>query len=105
MFCERNSENCVVLNKGLSLQESAATSTEMQMNENKITNADEICKLFVVPPTMLEGYGKANDNDYEKFIKLAILPLLRVILAALNKGFLLERKRVLFILVLMLRSF
>ena len=89
----QNTENCVVLNKGLSFQESAATSTEMQMNENKITNADEICKLFVVPPTMLGGDGKANDNDYEKFIKLAVLPLLRAILAALNKDFLLEKEK------------
>ncbi|SFU42892.1 phage portal protein, HK97 family [Clostridium sp. DSM 8431] len=89
----QNSENCIVLNKGLSFQESAATSTGMQMNENKITNADEICKLFVVPPTMLGGDGKANDNDYEKFIKLAVLPLLRAILAALNKDFLLEKEK------------
>lgn len=31
-----NSENCVVLNKGLTFQDSQATPTEMQMNENKL---------------------------------------------------------------------
>ena len=88
-----NSENCIVLNKGLSFQESGSTSTEMQLNENKKANGIEICKILNVPPSMVEGDGKANESDYEKYVKMAILPILRAILAALNRDLLLEREK------------
>lgn len=88
-----NSENCVILNKGLAFKESAATPTEMQLNQNKTTNGDEICKIINVPPSMISGDGKANESDYEKFVKLAILPLLRIILTALNRDLLLEKEK------------
>lgn len=88
-----NSENCIVLNKGLSFQESGSTSTEMQLNENKKANGIEICKILNVPPSMVEGDGKANESDYEKFVKMAILPILRVILSSLNRDLLLEREK------------
>lgn len=88
-----NSENCVVLNDGLEFQESSSTSTEMQLNENKKTNAVEICKIFKIPPSIIEGDGKANDNDYEKMVKLAILPILEAFITALNKDLLLEKEK------------
>ena len=88
-----NSENCIVLNKGLTFQESGSTSTEMQLNENKRANSIEICKIVNVPPSMIEGDGKANENDYEKFVKMAILPILRAILSALNRDLLLEKEK------------
>lgn len=89
----RNSENCVVLNKGLSFQESNATSTEMQLNENKVTNGDEICKIFNVPPSMISGDGKANESDYEKYVKMSILPIIKAIVTALNRDLLLEKEK------------
>lgn len=61
-----NSENVVVLNNGLKFQESSNTSVELQLNENKESNAKEICKIFGVPPTIL--YGGASDRDWEIFI-------------------------------------
>lgn len=88
-----NSENCVVLNDGLEFEQSNSTSTEMQMNENKKTNGIEICKILNVPPSIIEGDGKANDNDYEKFIKMAILPILKAIVTALNRDLLLEKEK------------
>ena len=88
-----NSENCIVLNKGLTFQESGSTSTEMQLNENKRANSIEICKIVNVPPSMIEGDGKANENDYEKYVKMAILPILRAILSALNRDLLLEKEK------------
>lgn len=89
----KNSENCVVLNKGLTFQESASTSTEMQLNENKVTNGDEICKILNVPPSIISGDGKANENDYEKLVKMAILPVLKAIITALNRDLLLEKEK------------
>lgn len=88
-----NSENCIVLNKGLDFQEASSTSTEMQLNENKQTNGIEICKILNVPPSMLEGDGKANENEYEKFVKMAILPIIQAIISALNRDLLFEREK------------
>ena len=65
----------------------------MQLNENKRANSIEICKIVNVPPSMIEGDGKANENDYEKYVKMAILPILRAILSALNRDLLLEKEK------------
>lgn len=88
-----NSENCVVLNKGLDFKESSATATELQMNENKESNGNEICKIFNVPPSMITGDGKANESDYEKFVKMAIIPILNNLIANLNRDLLLEKEK------------
>ncbi|MFR4583364.1 phage portal protein [Clostridium cadaveris] len=88
-----NSQNCVVLNKGLTFQESAATPTEMQMNENKVTNGDEICKIFNIPPSIISGDGKANTNDYEKMIKIGILPPVKNLITCINRDLLLESEK------------
>lgn len=89
----KNSENCVVLNSGLEFKESSATSTEMQLNENKVTNGDEICKILNVPPSMISGDGKANESDYDKFVKMAILPIIQEMLTSLNRDLLLEKEK------------
>ena len=81
------------MNKGLKFKESSATPTEMQINENKTSNAEEICKIFNVPPSIIGGDGKANKEDYEKFIKLAILPILHAIESASNRDLLLEKEK------------
>lgn len=77
-----NKSNCVVLNDGLTFQESANTSVEMQINENKRTNSAEICKMFQVPESVLNG--TCSDEEYQSFIKLAILPLINAFENSLN---------------------
>ncbi len=59
---QNNTENVVVLNEGLEFQEASNTSVEMQLNENKKTNGDEICKLFGMPPAMVNGKGTEQDR-------------------------------------------
>lgn len=88
-----NSENVMVLNEGLEFQESSNTSVEMQLNENKKTNAIEICKLFNVPPGLIDGRSNVTDEMYNNFIKLAILPILNAIEKALNKDLLLPSEK------------
>ena len=90
---KNNTENVIVLNEGLEFQESSNTSVEMQLNENKRTNAIEICKLFNVPPILLEGNANSTDVMYNNFIKLAILPILNAIETALNKDLLLPSEK------------
>lgn len=88
-----NTENCIVLNKGLNFKESQATPTELQLNENKITNGSEICKIFNIPPSIISGDGKANEGDFDKMFKMAILPILNSLIASINRDLLLEKEK------------
>jgi HK97 family phage portal protein len=86
-----SSENVVVLNDGLDFTESSNTSVEMQLNENKTSNANELCKLFHVSSDVIAG--KATDADMQSVAKLAAIPLMKVIECALNRDFLLEKEK------------
>lgn len=74
-------ENVVVLNNGLEFQEASSTSTEMQLDENKRTMADEINGIFHI---------KA---DFEETYKFAIYPIVRAFETALNRDLLLEKEK------------
>lgn len=80
---QNNKENIVVLNNGLEFQEASSTSVEMQLNENKKTNADEIYRIFKMPE------GKLTDEA----IETAIFPVLIAIQSALNKDLLLPSEK------------
>lgn len=86
-----NSENVVVLNKGVEFQEASNSSVEMQLNENKESNSNELCKLFLFPINVITG--TAEEKEYNNAFKLGIMPLLRVIECALNRDFLLESEK------------
>ena len=88
-----NTENCIVLNKGLKFIESQATPTELQLNENKITNGSEICKILNIPPSIISGDGKANESDFDKTFKIGILPILNGLIASVNRDLLLEKEK------------
>lgn len=89
-----NSENVVVLNNGLEFQEANNNAVEMQINQNKITNNDEIAKMLGIPTELLNGKATGgNELLYDSFIKLAILPILKAFEAALNKDLLLEKEK------------
>ena len=86
-----NSENVVVLNKGLTFKESSNTSVEMQLNENKKTNAGEICKLFGVPSAMVNG--SPTEQDKKSFVQTCT-NIMSDIECSLNRDFLLESEKV-----------
>ena len=88
---KNNTENVVVLNNGLDFQEASNTSVEMQLNENKKTNAIEICKMLNVPPALLDG--TATEDEYNNYIKICGLPILKAIATTLNKELLLESEK------------
>lgn len=69
-----NSENVVILNDGLSFKESSNSSVELQLNENKETNNDDICKIFLIPPSIING--GASEEDKKQYIDGCILPIL-----------------------------
>lgn len=86
-----NTESIAVLNDGLQFQESSNTSVEMQLNENKKTNSEQLCFLFLFPSSIAKG--NYTDKEYNNAFKTTILPILRMIECALNKDFLLEREK------------
>ena len=88
---KNNSENVAILNEGLEFKESSNTSAEMQMNENKQTNSDEICKIFNMSTKVLSG--TATDAELATFVKVCIMPILKAIETALNKDLLLETEK------------
>ena len=88
---KNNTENVVVLNNGLEFQEASNTSVEMQLNENKQTNSEQLSMLFNVPFPVLNG--TASEEEYNNFIKVCILPILKAIETALNKDLLLQKEK------------
>ena len=86
-----NSDNVVVLNKGLDFKEASNTSVEMQLNENKETNSAEICKLFNIPENIIKG--TASKQEYTNAFKMGVLPVLKTIECALNRELLLESEK------------
>jgi len=84
-------DNVVVLNAGMDFKETSSTALEMQMNENKVTNANEICKLFCMPPEMLTG--NATENTKTLFIENCLMPVINTIEAALDSDLLLEKEK------------
>ena len=85
-----NSDNVVVLNKGLTFKESSNTSVEMQLNENKKTNTGEICKLFGVPSAMVNG--SPTEQDKKSFVQTCT-NIMSDIECSLNRDFLLESEK------------
>lgn len=88
---QNNTENVVILNEGLEFQEASNTSVEMQLNENKKTNSDEICKLFNVPPAMING--GATEEDKTNYVQYCLNPILKEFECALNWDLLLESEK------------
>lgn len=84
-----SSDNVVVLNKGIEFQESSNTSVEMQLNENKVANAEEFAKLFHISTGVMSG----READTAALARLAAIPLMTAIQCALNKDLLLEREK------------
>lgn len=88
---QNNTENVVILNEGLEFQEASNTSVEMQLNENKKTNGDEICKIFGMPPGMVTG--KITEQDRADFVQFCLNPILKEFECALNRDLLLEKEK------------
>lgn len=86
-----NSENVVVLNEGLAFKEASSNNTELQLDETNTSNNNNICKIFSVPPTIING--NANSLDIKSYINNCITPLCRKFETALNKDLLLEDEK------------
>lgn len=86
-----NTENVVILNKGMDFKESSNSCVEMQLNENKETNSVELSMLLNVPNSMLRG--NATQQDKDNFVDFCIVPLLNDIEASLDRDLLTEDEK------------
>ena len=75
------SENAIVLNEGMDFKEGTSSTVELQLNERKKTLQEEIDNIF------------HNKENFDDFMKEAIMPILTAIKIALNKDFLLEKEK------------
>jgi HK97 family phage portal protein len=91
LYKNSNENNVVVLNNGMDFKEATQTSVELQLDQNKTTNANEICKIFLVPPRILNG--DASYEEYNNWIKICILPILAAFECAINKDLLLPSEK------------
>ena len=73
--------NTVVLNDGIDFQEASNSSQQNEINEKTKTFADEITTLFHL------------SNNYDDFIKNAIMPIATAFATALNRELLLEKEK------------
>lgn len=89
LYANSDSEAMMVLNKGVDFVEVSDTSAEMQLDENKKTNAQEFAKLFHVSPEAIAG----KETDMEAIARLAAIPLMQTIQCALNRDLLLEKEK------------
>lgn len=85
-----NAESCLVLN-GVDFVPLSESSVDLQLNQNKNTNAGEICKLFCMPPSILSG--TATEQAVSLFLQNCLLPVLNTIEAALDGDLLRESEK------------
>lgn len=86
-----SSENVVVLNDGIQFKEAQNTSVEMQLNENKETNAKSLSKLFHCSQSILEG--QATDDEVSQFVRIAVVPILNIMQSEINRVLLAEDEK------------
>ena len=86
-----NGDGMMILQNGLDFKESSSTAVEMQLNQNKVTNAEQIAMLFGLSPDVLSG--KADDRTYINSIRTAVLPVVSAFEMALNRALLLEEEK------------
>ena len=86
-----SADNIVILNNGIDFKEASSTSVELQLNENKQTNAAEICKLFCIPVELLNG--KATETQVSQFVQNCLMPAINTIEAALDHDLLTEAEK------------
>lgn len=81
----------MVLNRGLDFQEVSNTSVEMQLNENKETNGNDIYSMFKLPPSIVRG--GATDVDRDNYVRYGLIPLVTELVASINRSMLLESEK------------
>ena len=87
-----NTENVLVLNDGITFQEMSNSAVELQMNENKMANGAEACKILNVPPAMML-VSTVPEKVYVQFVKEACMPVFNAFESGCNDNLLLTSEK------------
>lgn len=90
-YSNNDKSTAIVLNEGIKFNAASLSSVELQLNENKQTNAREVCKILHIAESVLSG--NATERDYINSINNGVMPLLRAIECAMNRDVLLEKEK------------
>ena len=86
-----NADNVMVLNEGMDFQECSSTSMEMQLNQSKITNSKDVCKLFLMPANILNG--TPTEQDRKLYVEECLNQVISAFECSLNRDLLLESEK------------
>lgn len=81
----------IALNAGVTVKEASSSPVELQMNENKTTNAAQIYELFGLSADVVNG--KASPDEVANAVQNAVIPIVADFEATLNKYLLLESEK------------
>lgn len=90
MFSSKE-ESMMFLNDGIEFQDAALTAVESQLNQNKTANSADICKIFGLPPSILDG--TATEITIKNATATAIKPAVEALQTAFNRFLLLEAEK------------
>lgn len=85
-----NQSDVLVLNAGIEFEDASNTATESQLSQNKTINIHQILAYFGLPTNFFEG---ANSDSYLTAVRIAVLPVVKQLVTALNNYLLLESEK------------
>lgn len=85
-----NNSDVLVLNAGIEFEDASNTATESQLSQNKTINMHQILAYFGLPTNFFEG---ANSDAYLTAVRIAVLPIVKQLITALNNYLLLESEK------------
>ena len=90
LYCSPDNR-AMVLNNGVKFQEGSNSAVDLQLNQNKVTNAQQIALIFGLSPDVISG--NASTDTYMSSIKTGVLPIVQALQTAINRALLLEDER------------
>lgn len=85
-----NQSDVLVLNAGIEFEDASSNATESQLSQNKTINIHQILAYFGLPTNFFEG---ANSDSYLTAVRIAVLPIVKQLVTALNNYLLLESEK------------
>lgn len=80
----------LVLNAGIEFEDASNTATESQLSQNKTINMHQVLAYFGLPTNFFEC---ANSDAYLTAVRIAVIPIVKQLVNALNNYLLLESEK------------
>ena len=90
LYCNPDNR-AMVLNDGVKFQEGSNSAVDLQLNQNKVTNSQQIALIFGLSPDVISG--KASSETYMSSVKTGVLPIVQALQTAINRALLLENEK------------